>query len=87
MAHVQDRWYARGPDGELVPTARHGKGLRWRVRYLDPEGFERNKSFERKIDAQRFRSSTEAAIDRGTWTDPDARKMLLADYARDWLVR
>lgn len=85
IAHVEDRWHSRDADGELVPTARYGKGLRWRVRYLDPEGFERNKSFDRKSDAQRFRSSTEAAIDHGTWTDPDARKMLLADYARDWL--
>jgi integrase len=85
VAHVQDRWYTRGADGELVPTSRHGKGLRWRVRYLDPEGFERSQSFDRKIDAQRFRSSTEAAIDRGTWTDPETRKTLLADYARDWL--
>jgi integrase len=85
VAHVQDRWFSRGPDGEQVPTARHGKGLRWRVRYLDPEGFERSQSFDRRIDALRFRSSTEAAIDRGTWTDPEVRKTVLADYAREWL--
>lgn len=42
MAHVEDRWYrtVKGPDGRLAKlrTARHGNGLRWRARYLDPDG-------------------------------------------------
>ena len=34
-------------------TGRYGTGRRWRVRYLDPDGTERNRSFDRKADAVR----------------------------------
>ena len=47
MSHIEDRWYRTGPGGVKVPTARHGKGRRWRVRYLDPDGRERGRSFDR----------------------------------------
>jgi integrase len=77
MAHVEDRWYAAGPDGRRVKSARHGTGRRWRVRYLDPGGRERNKSFDRKVDADRFRIQAEADIQRGTWVDPAKGKITL----------
>jgi integrase len=86
IAHVEDRWHSHGADGEMTPTARYGKGRRWRVRYIDPDGCERNRSFDPKIDADRFRATTEADLARGAWIDPDASKTRLADYARDWLA-
>ena len=52
MAHVEDRWFRTvcGPDGtrRKERTARHGTGQRWRARYLDPDGRERNRSFDTK---------------------------------------
>jgi hypothetical protein len=50
MGHVQDRWFkkARDPEtGELsrVRSELHGKGDRYRVRYLDPDGAERSRIF------------------------------------------
>ena len=76
MAHIEDRWKRDG---------RHGTGLRWRVRYLDPSGAERSKSFARKDDAQRFKTGVEADVLRGTYADPDAGKVTLRRYADGWL--
>ncbi len=83
MAHVEDRWY-KSVDGNPVRAPRYGSGRRWRVRYLDPDGRERNKSFDKKADAERFRTQVEADVLRGTYMDPDAGKMTLRRYAGDW---
>lgn len=51
MAHIQDRWYREVPDPEnpqrkkRIPTARHGIGMRYKVRYLAPTGEERSRAF------------------------------------------
>ena len=44
---------------------------RYRVRYRDPTGRERSKTFTRRRDAQRFRAVVEDELARGTWIDPD----------------
>ncbi len=86
MASIDDRRFRRDRNGRLVPTARNGHGLRWRVRYKDPAGRERGKSFARKADAEKFRDTTAADLARGTWLDPAKGRILLGDYARDWLA-
>ena len=77
MAHVEDRW-KRGD--------RRGAGRRWRVRYAGPDGRERSRSFDRKVDAERFRAQAEADVQRGTWIDPAAGKVTLRRYADGWLA-
>jgi len=52
VAHVEDRWTVQ-KDGAKSRTARYGTGHRWRVRYVDPDGRERSRSFDRKPDAER----------------------------------
>jgi hypothetical protein len=46
--HVQDRWFRTdvGPDGKprKVKTDRHGLGMRYRARYVGPDGTEKSKS-------------------------------------------
>jgi hypothetical protein len=46
--HIQDRWYRNevGPDGKTrkVKTGRHGTGMRYRARYIGPDGTEKSKS-------------------------------------------
>jgi hypothetical protein len=58
MAHIEDRWHkiVVGADGKPQKecTSRYGNGLRWRARHLDPDGYERNRSFSRRLDAERF---------------------------------
>ena len=73
MAHVEDRWKRAG----------RGTGLRWRARYADPGGAERNRSFDNKADANAFMNATAAKVDNGTWTDPAAGKMTLRKYAEN----
>ena len=74
MAHVEDRWQR---------ADRKGTGKRWRVRYLDPAGRERSRSFDRKADATAFLNGTAADVRRGTWTDPAAGKLTLRRYVTE----
>jgi integrase len=63
----------------------HGAGrLRWRVRYRDPSGRQRAKSFVRKIDAERFLISVEDSKLRGAYVDPAAGRVAFADWAERW---
>lgn len=80
MAHVEDRWIKNGQR-----TARHGKGLRWRARYLNPDGDERSRSFDRKLDAERFLTEVEHSKNLGTYRDPDAGRVTLRKYAAGWV--
>jgi integrase len=90
MAWTEDRWSitVTGDNGTSTQqhSARHGTGLRWRVRYETPDGRERSRSFTRKPDADRFRAGIEADLLRGTYMDPDAGKITLAKYGRQWLA-
>lgn len=87
--HVQDLWerVVRLDDGrtERVRTSRYGKGKRWQTRYLDPDGVERTKTFDRKVDAERFLTTTAADVLRGSYVDPDAGRKLFRTYAGEWL--
>lgn len=57
-AGVEDRWFKNGRDEhgnkEKVPSATHGKGKRWRARYVDDQGKEHAKGFGLKAEAQRW---------------------------------
>lgn len=57
---------------------------KWRARYRDPSGRERAKHFDRKVDAQRFLTTVEAAKLRGQYVDP-SNKTTVAEYARRWV--
>jgi integrase len=85
MAFVEDRWFTE-KDGAKARTPRHGTGLRWRVRYMDPSGAEHSKSFRVRADAEAFLDTTAADVRRGTWIDPGAGKITLASFAGDWLA-
>lgn len=97
MAHIQDRWYQDKKDpatGEIVlnskgkpvqePTADHGKGLRYKVRYLDPDKIERAKSFPDKQlgRAKEFKTKVENDLYAGTYVDPNAGKVEFRVYAK-----
>lgn len=73
MAHVQDR----GRDHKL----------RWQARYRDPSGREKSRSFERRIDADRFLISVESAKLDGGYVDPRAGRVTFQEYAEDWRGR
>ncbi len=70
MAHIQHRPERRRP---------------WQVRYRDPSGRERARSFLRKADASRFAVTVEADRIRGEWTDPRLSKTTVAEWSGRWL--
>jgi len=59
----------------------------WRARYLDPEGRERARHFDRKADAERWLSTIEADIVRGTYLDPLAGRVVFREHAERWLTQ
>lgn len=77
MAHLEDRWRS---------SKLHGTGKRWRVRYRDPSGRDRSKSFDRKDDALRYAHDVEMRIDRGRYIDPDKARATIGELAEQWLA-
>lgn len=58
---------------------------RWRARYRAPDGRERSKTFDRRVDADRWLAGMTAAIHRGDWTDPVRAQISVQDWAQEWL--
>jgi hypothetical protein len=61
-----------GEPGTLVMSARHRHGLRWLARWVDHDGNERSKAFDRKADAQRHITDVTTALSTGSYTRPQA---------------
>lgn len=57
----------------------------WRVRYRDPAGRQRNKTFARKVDAERYLTTVEAAKLAGSYVDPALGRLTVGDWAARWL--
>ncbi|MCP3770435.1 tyrosine-type recombinase/integrase [Streptomyces sp. MAR25Y5] len=90
--HIQDRWYKvePGPDGKpvKVKTDRHGTGLRYRARYVGPDGTEKSKSFpdRQKRLAERWLTDIASDMSRGQYIDPRAARITFKGYAEKWLT-
>lgn len=65
---------------------RPGRAKPYEARWRDPDGRERSRSFDRKLDAQRFLATVEADKLRGSYIDPDAGKVTLQAFAESWLA-
>src|SRR5437867_2727504 len=61
-------WFARSKKGS------------YQIGWREPDGKQRYKTFKRYEDARRFKSETEATLDRGSYSPVDARKVPLARY-------
>lgn len=65
---------------------RSDRGNRWEARYRDPEGKQRARLFDRKVDAERFVATTTADIVRGSYINPGAGQVTFGEYATEWLA-
>ncbi|MFF7597262.1 tyrosine-type recombinase/integrase [Streptomyces mirabilis] len=89
--HIQDRWYKTetGADGKTVrlKTDRYGTGMRYRARYVGPDGTEKSKSFPdgKKRLAEKWLSAVETDMTRGQYTDPKSMHITFRQYADKWL--
>ena len=50
-----------------------------------PDRKERSKTFERRIDAERWLSTQEADKARGAWVDPALGRITFSSWAETWL--
>ncbi|MET7714417.1 tyrosine-type recombinase/integrase [Streptomyces sp. NPDC005407] len=89
--HIQDRWFKvmTGPDGRVtkVKSDRYGVGLRYRARYIGPDGTEKSRSFpdKQKRLADLWLTNIEADMARGQYIDPRASRTTFREYAERWL--
>jgi integrase len=72
---------------QKVPSARHGKGMRWMARYVDDACHERAKAFDRKADAQAWLDTVVAAQVTGSYVDPQLSKITFDSFYREWSDR
>lgn len=59
---------------------------RYRARYQGPDRRWRSRTFDRRIDAQRWLSNELVKLDRGEWVDPRAGRALFESVAEQWLA-
>ncbi len=100
MGHIQDRWYRPARDKEtgkvllngrgkpvLEKTELYGIGLRYKVRYLDPDGEERSKSFpdRQKKRAEDFLIGVESDKREDKYIDPRSSSKTFRQQAENWL--
>lgn len=60
-------------------------GSKYDVRFRDPSGRHRTRTFQLRRDAERFAREIERTKDRGEFVDPAAGKRKFGDYAAEWL--
>ena len=58
----------------------------WRAHYRDPFGRQRNKSFARKADAERYLTTVEASKLTGSYVDPGAGRITVEAWSRRWIA-
>lgn len=59
---------------------------RYQARYRAPDGKERTRRFDRKIDAEKWLVTNGADLVRGAWVDPAAGEITLKSFANGWLA-
>ncbi|MDA2804580.1 tyrosine-type recombinase/integrase [Nocardiopsis suaedae] len=95
---VYDRWHKSRPrpDDELcrehkkAPTAEHGVGKRWQVRWRDEDGEQQKRNFDKKsgknpdVHAEAFDAKVKADLDSGRGLDLDKGRMKVAAFGALW---
>jgi integrase len=89
MAFVKDLWFTTTKNPETGETSRekskrHGKGKRWLAVWVDPNGRERSRAFQKKTDADNHADSMSVDALRGDYIDPKAGEVLFGTVAERW---
>lgn len=91
---VYDRWHKAGPGTpcrahKMVPSAAHGKGMRWQVRWRDDRDEPQKRNFRLKegknpdLHADAFWAKLSRDLDTGDYIDPDSAEITFRAYAED----
>lgn len=78
--NVFDLWVKR--DG--TPSARHGRGKRWRVSWVDLDREPHTESFDRKVDAKAREKELVTQFGTGSYVSPTKSKTTVADVHTRW---
>ncbi|MFE4800102.1 tyrosine-type recombinase/integrase [Streptomyces sp. NPDC056708] len=90
--HIQDRWFKTETTAYgktvRVKSDRHGTGMRYRARYISPDGTEKSKSFpdKQKRLAETWLTQVAADMARGQYVDPNAGRVTFQQFATTWLA-
>jgi integrase len=76
LSHIQKKISKSRRTGRVVNS--------WQARYTGPDGKERSRRFDRKVDAEAWLATNAADIARGDWIDPAASRVLFRDWAESW---
>lgn len=57
---------------------------RWQAAYRGPDHKERTRTFDRKVDAEKWLAANVTDIARGAWVDPVAGRVTFSEYAKGW---
>lgn len=82
--HVEDRWTGPGECGRRVRTERWGKGKRWRARWTDPDGTERNRACATRDAAEALLAQVRVDVAAGRYVSPTAGRETFREYAEAW---
>lgn len=74
-----------GDVGAQICTVRHGKGTRWLARWVDRDGQERTKAFERKAAAAASIQQIASDLHVGTYVDAKSAAVPFGTMAEEWL--
>lgn len=64
---------------------RNGRA-RWYVRYRDLGGEQRTKTFDRRVDAERYLTTIESSKLTGSYVDPARSRVTVGEWADRWLA-
>lgn len=53
----------------------------WRAHYRTPDGKQRNKTFRRKVDADRFLATVESSKITGSFADPALARLTMEEWS------
>lgn len=88
---VDDLWHKDREEGwcpdcrvKHPPSKEHGRGMRWRVRYIDHDDKRRAKRFDKEKDATAFDKTIHAAYIEGRSIDIDQARMTVEQYGETW---
>jgi integrase len=97
MAEVSDRWHLSRPKKgarvcaehssrtrRLIPSANHGEGKRWQVRFRDAQGEQRAENFEKKGDADSRAAEVKADLDKGQLINRAAGRETFRTLGEEW---
>jgi len=79
VARPTNGYGTRSPYTEKLPNGR------WKGTYRTPQGRERSRTFDRKIDAERFIAGQETAKAKGEWLDPASARTRVNEFVPGWL--